>query len=133
MDQAQTSLRAACEDFSLVVIFLDWSQSQRRQMMKKILLLGAAALLMSCGGADLKPDGSFGKEEFVGKFHGVSIYYVYTPSKYANLYIAVKEDGEVSGIQYDIKTKNSIAHITLIDTSMDSHSETSLDEIRKLK
>ncbi len=54
--------------------------------MKKIFLVLAGLLLTSC--APLKPDGSFGSEVFVGRFHGIEVYKVTTPEG-VSLYLGV--------------------------------------------
>ena len=45
--------------------------------MKKIFF--AIAILTLVGCVPLKSDGSFGSEQFVGKFHGIEVYKVQTP------------------------------------------------------
>ena len=63
--------------------------------MKKIILIVAAILLLGSCGVPLREDGSFGNEQFVGKFRDVSIYAVVTPGG-DSLYIGVHDDGATS-------------------------------------
>lgn len=66
--------------------------------MKKILILVVLALfVISC--TPLKPDGQFGKSEFVGKFKNYTIYKVNTPNG-TKLYLAVNENNEVVQTQH---------------------------------
>lgn len=72
---------------------------ERYFMKKMIMLILAMCCFVGCG-PNLKRDGSFPEEAetFVGKFRGVSIYRIYTPNG-NNLYLGVKEDESVTGVQ----------------------------------
>ncbi len=68
----------------------------------KTFILAIGLILCSCG-VPLKDDGTFGEEQFIGKFHGLSIYRVMTPEGTA-LYIGVSDDGNT--VMTDYTTSN---------------------------
>ena len=88
------------------------------EVMKKLLIIAAVLLLVGCGGPSLAPDGSFGSEQFVGKFRDISIYAVMTPGG-ATLYIGVHEDGTpattVNQKYYDNGSKSYKNRTVIID------------------
>ena len=78
--------------------------------MKRILSAIAMAMVVTSCGPDLKPNGEFGEETFVGKFHGVSIYRVETPHG-TPLFIGLTEDNKpvtVNSVQSNGKTTYTV-------------------------
>lgn len=83
-------------------------------MKKLTMLILAMCCLVGCG-PKLKRDGSFSEEAetFIGKFRGVSIYCIYTPNG-NNIYLGVKENGDVVGVQ-SYTVKNIPVPVIVID------------------
>lgn len=81
--------------------------------MKKLILIFIAVLtILSCGPA-LKSDGSFGSEEFVGRFRGIEIYKVITPND-KDLYIGIKGD-TISVTSIHSQGKSTTTRTVIID------------------
>lgn len=86
-------------------------EDDKEAYMKRFLFLVAAVTLFCSCGPALKEDGSFGKEEFIGKFRGTSIYCVTTPDG-GFLYVGITDGGVVNSISTSEKNPK---HTILID------------------
>lgn len=97
--------------------------------MKKITVLLSSVLvalfLVSC--VPLKPDGSFGNPEFVGKFHGSVIYKVNTPGG-TLLYLSVNENSQVESVQ---TTGKGATAVLTVESSVVG--ETPLQKLARLR
>jgi uncharacterized lipoprotein YehR (DUF1307 family) len=81
----------------------------------QILVLSLIMFALYSCGPKLKSDGSFASEEFIGKFHGISIYMVEAPNG-TDLYIGINESGNVTSTQYSTGGKTpSIHRLIVID------------------
>lgn len=84
-------------------------------MIRLIIGILLTLILVSCG-TPLREDGTFGKEEFVGRFRDVSIYRVEAPNGTA-LYIGTSDGKKIVSTQYSTGGKSPLTVRTIIEDS----------------